>query len=140
MEEPQQCPSETSVSSSSYWLAVSTSCVTWRAQSFLRRSLQPTALMQMPRPTKPLPLHTVMRAVTRGHVILGLFSEKGLVLQVVIALNTAHQRTIRPIVKHPADRFPRGAGHCGKVALGDLLLNDDAPFAHVAAELFGKVQ
>jgi hypothetical protein len=39
-------------------------------------------------------------------------------------------------VENPADIFPRNACHCGKVALGDLLLNDYAPLADVTAERF----
>src|SRR6266851_8844333 len=82
------------------------------------------------------PVHTVSpgrSTVTRGHIILGFSFEEGLVLQAIITCKTAHQRTLHPIAEDAADIFPRSACHCGKVALGDLLLNDDASLADIAA-------
>ena len=46
----------------------------------------------------------------------------------------------RPIAQDPADIFPRDARHCGKVILGDFLLNHDAPLPDVTTKLFGKAQ
>jgi len=60
--------------------------------------------------------------------------EDGLVFQAIIACEKAHQRTAGPIVKHPADIFPRHARHRGEVTLGDFLPHGDAAFAEVPAE------
>src|SRR5271166_2276801 len=79
-------------------------------------------------------------AVARGHIILGFSFEDGLVLQAIIARETAHQRTVRPMVEDAADIFPRGACHGRKLALGDLLLNNNAALADVTTELIGKAQ
>src|SRR5271166_1183525 len=65
-------------------------------------------------------------AVARGYIILGFSFEDGLVFQAIIARETAHQRTVRPMVEDAADIFPRGACHGRKLALGDLLLNNNA--------------
>jgi hypothetical protein len=58
----------------------------------------------------------------------------------IIARETGHQRTIRPIVEDPADIFPRDACHRGEVALRNLLLNEDASLADVTAKRFGEAQ
>ena len=51
-----------------------------------------------------------------------------------------HQRMARPIAQDPANIFPRDARHCGKVILGDFLLNHDAPLPDVTTKFFGKAQ
>src|SRR5262249_13765756 len=66
--------------------------------------------------------------------------EDGLVLQAIVAREPAHQRTVPPIVEHPAHIFPRNTRHGGEVALGDFLPDEDAPLAEVVAERLGEVQ
>ena len=72
--------------------------------------------------------------------LLGFTLEAVLILQAIIARETGHQRTIRPIVEDPADIFPRDACHRGEVALRNLLLNEDASLADVTAKRFGEAQ
>ena len=71
---------------------------------------------------------------------LGFTVEGGLVLEAIVARETAHQRAVRPIVEGPADIFPRNACHRGEVALGDFLPNEDAPLANITAERLGEAQ
>src|SRR5262245_42076 len=71
---------------------------------------------------------------------LGFTVERGLVLQAIVAREPAHQRTVHPIVEHPAHIFPRNACHGGEVALGDFLPDEDAPLADVTAKRLGKIQ
>ena len=72
------------------------------------------------------------------HIILGFTFENVLVLQAIVAGEAAYQRTVGPIVEGPADIFPRRSCHCSKVALGDLLLDDNAPLADVTTKLFSR--
>src|SRR5262245_17986854 len=67
---------------------------------------------------------------------LGFTVERGLVLQAIVAREPAHQRTVHPVVEHPAHVFPGNACHGGEVTLGDLLPNEDAPLSDVTAERF----
>src|SRR5262249_48135045 len=71
---------------------------------------------------------------------LGFTVEGGLVLQAIIARETAHQRAVGPIVEDPADIFPRNACHRGEVALRDFLPNEDAALADVMAERLREAQ
>ena len=72
--------------------------------------------------------------------LLGFTAEGGFVLQAIIARETAHQRTVRPIVEDPAHIFPCNACHRGEIALGDFLPNEDASLADVPAERLGEAQ
>jgi hypothetical protein len=74
------------------------------------------------------------------YIILGFTLENGLVLQAIVARVAAYQRTVCPIVEGPADIFPHRSCHRGKVALGDLLLDDNAPLADVTTKLFSQTQ
>ena len=78
------------------------------------------------------------RSAMRREIILRFSFEDGLVLQTIIARKAAHQRTLQPVAENAADVFPCGACHGGQIALGDLLLNEDAPLADVTTELIGK--
>src|SRR5262245_44689814 len=71
---------------------------------------------------------------------LGFALEDGFFLQAIVTRETAHQRTLRPIVEHPAHVFARNACHRGEVALGNFLPDEDAPLADVMAERLGEVQ
>src|SRR5262249_54001116 len=71
---------------------------------------------------------------------LGFALEGGFFLQAIVAREAAHQRTLRPIVEHPAHVFPRDACHRGEVALGNFLPNENAPFPDVMAERLGEAQ
>src|SRR5947207_15467811 len=64
---------------------------------------------------------------------LGFALEDGFFLQAIVARAAAHQRTLCPLVEHPAHIFPCDACHRGEVALGDLLTNAAAPFPEVIA-------
>ena len=64
----------------------------------------------------------------------------GLVLEAIVARETAHQRAVRPIVEGPADILPRNACHRAQVALGNFLPNEDAALSDVTAERLGEAQ
>src|SRR5207247_2066928 len=65
---------------------------------------------------------------------LGFAVEDRLVLHAIVAREPAHQRTVHPIVEHPAHIFPRNACHGGEVALGHFLPDADAPLPKVTAD------
>src|SRR5262249_40955887 len=75
-----------------------------------------------------------------AHPPLGFTVEGGLVLEAIVARETAHQRSVRPIVEGPADILPRNACHRGEVALGNFLPNEDAALSDVTAERLGEAQ
>jgi hypothetical protein len=89
------------------------------------------------------PCQTALRA-QRARVampsLLDFALEGGPILQAIITCQAAHQRTAPPIVEDAADIFPRNACHCSKVALGDLLPNEDALLAEITAECLAKAQ
>ena len=83
----------------------------------------------------------IARAVTENwHKVLRLTFKDRPILQAVVSGETAHQRAIDPIVKNTADIFAGSSCHCGKVTLGDLLLNYDTPLPHITTELVCKSQ
>src|SRR5262249_26567333 len=71
---------------------------------------------------------------------LGFAVEDRLVLHAIVAREPAHQRTVHPIVEHPAHIFARNACHGGEVALGHFLPDEDAPLSEVMPERLGEVQ
>ena len=85
-------------------------------------------------------LKLISRDLPNSGSLLGFTVEGGFVLQAIIARETAHQRTVRPIVEDPAHIFPCNACRRGEIALGDLLPNKDAALADVTAERLGEAQ
>ena len=99
-----------------------------RQQPFSGRNAEPAVQIVV------FPVHAIEVSLKCLHSTLPHF------LQTIIARETGHQRTIRPIVEDPADIFPRDACHRGEVALRNLLLNEDASLADVTAKRFGEAQ
>ena len=83
-------------------------------------------------------LKLISRDLPNSGSLLGFTVEGGFVLQAIIVPETAHQRTVRPIVEDPAHIFPCNACHRGEIALGDLLPNEGSALTEITAEGLGE--
>src|SRR5215471_17179332 len=80
-------------------------------------------------PQKWIPLSCLLN-VARANSELGLVLQQRLVLQAIIAGQAADQLAPLPVIENTADVFTGNASHGGKIALSDLLANDDAASAN----------
>src|SRR6516164_4271955 len=74
------------------------------------------------------------------HLELGLVLQQHFVLQAIIAGKAADQLAPLPVVEDAADIFTGNAGHGGKIALPDLLADDDAAGTDILAEILRQFE
>src|SRR6516225_3067902 len=71
---------------------------------------------------------------------LGLVLQQRFVLQAIVAGQAADQLAPLPVIEDAADILTGNAGHCGKIALPDLLADQNAASANIVTEFLRQFE
>src|SRR4029077_4017091 len=105
------------------------------------RSEEPTlTTMRRKSANRRVFMFRVIREIEPQLLQFSFVFQLGLVLEAIIAGQPAHQLAAFPIVEDAADVLAGEAGDAGKMALADLLADDDAARADVLAEILRQFE